>query len=76
MSQESTPQQKRNALIMVAAATIIQVIGQLLIKAAEQLFEDDAHFRAAVQKGIEQADHGEFVDETEMDARVSRLLGR
>jgi drug/metabolite transporter (DMT)-like permease len=29
---ESTPQQRRNALIAIACATMIQVIGQLLIK--------------------------------------------
>jgi predicted transcriptional regulator len=34
----------------------------------------DARFRAAVQKGLEQADRGEFVDEDEMQARIDRML--
>jgi len=34
--------------------------------------EEDARFRAAVQRGIEQANRGEFIEEEEMDARVKR----
>ena len=47
---------------------------QLVKDAAPHLLEDDASFRAAVQKGLQQADHGEFIDEDEMDARVKRML--
>jgi len=32
-------------------------------------------FRAAVRKGLEQAERGEFIEEEEMDARVKKLLG-
>lgn len=74
MDVQLTPEQEARLFRLADVEGVAP--GQLLIKAAEQLFEDDAHFRAAVQKGIEQADHGEFIDETEMDARVSRLLGR
>jgi predicted transcriptional regulator len=42
--------------------------------AALRLLEEDAHFRAAVRKGIEQADRGEFVEEEEMDARIERMF--
>jgi predicted transcriptional regulator len=51
----------------VAPARLVQDAALLLI-------ENDERFRAAVRKGIEQADRGLFVDETEMDARISRLL--
>jgi predicted transcriptional regulator len=34
----------------------------------ERYLEDDASFRAAVRKGMEQADRGEFIEEEEMDA--------
>jgi predicted transcriptional regulator len=35
---------------------------------------EDARFRAAVRKGIAQADQGEFIEEEEMDARIKRML--
>ena len=40
----------------------------------QELVKDDAQFRAAVRKGIEQAERGEFIEEGEMDARVKRML--
>lgn len=40
-----------------------------------RLLEKDARFRAAVREGIAQADHGEFIEEQEMDARLERMLG-
>lgn len=41
VSHQSTPQQRRNAILAIACAAIIQVIGQLLIKrGAAQLGED------------------------------------
>jgi predicted transcriptional regulator len=47
---------------------------ELVKSAALRLLEDDARFRAGVQKGIEQADRGEFIEEEEMDARVKRMF--
>ena len=47
---------------------------RLVQDAALLLIEDDERFRAGVRKGIEQADQGMFVDEAEMDARISRML--
>jgi len=47
---------------------------QLVKDAAMRLLEDDARFRAAVRKGIEQADRGEFIEEDEMDARIERMF--
>ena len=47
---------------------------QLVKDAALRIVEDDAQFRAAVQRGIEQADRGEFIEEEEMDARVARMF--
>ncbi len=48
---------------------------QLVKDAALHLLEDDARFRAAVRKGLEQADRGEFIEEEEMDARVGQMFG-
>jgi predicted transcriptional regulator len=47
---------------------------QLVNDAAMRLLEDDTRFRAAVRKGIEQADQGEFIEEQEMDARIERMF--
>jgi predicted transcriptional regulator len=47
---------------------------RLVRDAAIRLIEDDARFRAGVRKGIDQADQGLFIEEAEMDARISRLL--
>ena len=46
----------------------------LVKDAALRLLEQDARFRAAVQKGIAQADRGEFIEEDEMDARIDQML--
>ena len=46
----------------------------LVKNAALRLLERDARYRAAVRKGLEQADRGGFVDEAEMEARVDRML--
>ena len=46
----------------------------LVRDAALRLLEQDKKFRAAVQKGVEQADRGEFLEEGEMDARIDRML--
>ncbi len=47
---------------------------QLVKDAALRLLEEDARFRAAVRKGIEQAERGEFVEEEEMDGRIERMF--
>jgi len=47
---------------------------QLVRDAARYVLEEDAKFRAAVRRGIEQADRGQFIEEEEMDARVKRMF--
>ena len=51
----------------VAPARLVQDAALLLI-------EDDERFRAGVRKGIDQADQGMFIDEAEMEARISQIL--
>ena len=46
----------------------------LVKKAALRLLERDERFRAAVRKGLEQAERGDFVDEPEMEARIERMI--
>jgi len=47
---------------------------KLVKDAALRLLQDDEHFRAAVRRGLEQADRGEFIEEDEMDARIKRMF--
>jgi predicted transcriptional regulator len=47
---------------------------RLVKDAVVRLLEQDARFRAAVRKGIAQADLGEFIEEEEMDARIEQML--
>ena len=47
---------------------------RLVKDAALRLLEEDAHFRAAVREGIEQADRGEFIEEAEMKVRLEQML--
>ena len=46
----------------------------LVQDAALRLVDEDARFRAAVRRGIEQADRGELLDHSEVVARIERLL--
>jgi len=47
---------------------------QLVKDAALRLLEEDRHFRAAVRRGIEQADQGELSHHNDVRARIERLL--
>jgi predicted transcriptional regulator len=46
----------------------------LVKKAALRLLERDAGFWAAVRKGLDQADRGDFADQHEMGARIERMI--
>jgi predicted transcriptional regulator len=47
---------------------------KLVKDAVLTLLQDDEHFRAAVRRGLEQADRDEFIEEDEMDARIKRMF--
>ncbi len=47
---------------------------QLVVQAVIRMVEEDVAFRAGVQRGIEQADRGEFIEHDEVKARIDRLL--
>lgn len=46
---------------------------QLVKDNVAQMLENQARFRAGVQRGIEQADRGEFVEHKEVLDRIERL---
>lgn len=72
MEVRFTPEQEEQ-LSKIAAHEGIHT-EELVRDAALRLLDEDIQFRAAVQKGIEQADRGEFIEEEEMDARVKRMF--
>ena len=72
MEVRFTPEQEAQLSEIASQAGID--LERLVKDAALRLLERDARFRAAVQKGLEQADRGEFVDEDEMQARIDRML--
>jgi predicted transcriptional regulator len=47
---------------------------QLVKQTVLRMVEEDAAFRAGVQRGIEQANRGEFIAHDEVKARIERLL--
>jgi predicted transcriptional regulator len=73
MEVQFTPEQEAQLAQIASVEGIAPA--RLVQDAALRLIEDDARFRAAVRKGIDQADRGEFIEEDEMDARVARMLG-
>ena len=67
-----TPEQlQRLSQIAAHAGTDTE---HLVKNAALRLVEEDAKFRAAVRKGMEQADRGELIDHEEVVARIERRL--
>ena len=72
MEVQFTPEQEAQ---LAQIATQEGTHAERLVKdAALRLLEADARFRAAVREGIAQADRGEFVEESEMDARLEQML--
>jgi len=49
---------------------------QLVKDTVARMLENQARFVAGVQKGIEQADRGEFVDHQDVLKRIDRLFQR
>jgi predicted transcriptional regulator len=72
MNVDLTPEQE--AQLSQIAAHRGKDANQLLKDAALRLLENDARFRAGLQRGIAAANRGDFVDEEEMEARIERIL--
>ena len=72
MEVHFTPEQEAQ-LSRIASADRVEV-ERLVKDAALRLIEEDARFRAAVQRGIAEADRGEFIEEEEMNARFEKML--
>lgn len=72
MEVHFTPEQEARLLEIASQAGVDAE--HLVKKAALRLLERDTGFRAAVHKGLEQADRSEFVSDDEMEARIERML--
>jgi predicted transcriptional regulator len=74
MEVNFTPEQEaRLARIATKAGTAPErLVKDVLVR----YLDDEARFLAAVEKGIEAAERGEFIEEEEMDARVERMFKR
>jgi predicted transcriptional regulator len=69
MEVSFTPEQEAE-LSRIASHNGIET-GQLVQRAALRVLEEDALFRAAVRRGVSQADQGDFIDHEEMKARFA-----
>ncbi len=47
---------------------------RLVTNVIARYLDEEARFLAAVQKGLEAAERGEFIEEEEMDARFEAML--
>jgi predicted transcriptional regulator len=47
---------------------------RLVTKVVVRYLDEEARFLAAVQKGLAEAERGEFIEEEEMDARFEAML--
>jgi predicted transcriptional regulator len=72
MEVHFTPEQEAQ-LSRIARITGTDV-EQLVQDAALRVLQEDTRFREAVREGIAQADRGEFIEESEMDARIEQML--
>jgi predicted transcriptional regulator len=47
---------------------------ELAVEAVDRLLAEENWFDAQIQLGIDQIAHGQFLEEEEMDARVTRMM--
>ena len=73
MEVHLTPEQEAQ---LAASVNQVGTDAAHLVKnaASLRLLERDARCRAAVHRGLEQAERQDFADEAEMEARIDRML--
>ncbi len=74
MEVQFTPEQEAQLAQMAAIAGTNpeRFVQDVLVR----YLDDEARFLAAVERGIEAAERGEFIEEEEMDARVEHMFKR
>ena len=48
---------------------------ELIQETVARLLDEDARFRAAVRRGVEQAERGELIDHKDVVERIERMFG-
>jgi predicted transcriptional regulator len=72
MEVDFTPEQQAQlAQLATKAGTIPE---RLVPNVVTRYLGEEARFLAAVQKGIDAAERGEFIEEEEMDARLEAMF--
>lgn len=68
------PERQSEQLASLASRTG-RSANDLLVEAVDRLLSEENWFHTQVQVGIDQIARGEWIEETEMDARVARMKG-
>lgn len=72
MELHLTPEQQAQLTQLAQKAGTIP--DELATRVIARYLEEEARFLAAVQKGIDAAARGEFIEEEEMDARLDEMF--
>lgn len=72
MEVQLNPEQEAQLSRMAAQAG--RDVDELAREAVDRYLAEEAHFRAAVQEGIDAADRGEFLTSSQVWDRVERVL--
>jgi len=72
MEVHFTPKQQEQILRMAGKAGTDPE--QLVVNVVAHFLDEEARFLAAVERGIEAAERGEFIEEEEMDARLEAMF--
>jgi predicted transcriptional regulator len=72
MELHLTPEQQAQLTQLAQKAGTIP--DELATRVVARYLEEEARFLAAVQKGIDAAERGEFIEEEEMDARLETMF--
>jgi predicted transcriptional regulator len=72
MELHLTPEQQAQLTQLAQKAGTIP--DELATRVIARYLEEEARFLAAVQKGIDAAERGEFIEEEEMDARLEAMF--
>ena len=72
MEIQFTPEQE--AQLVQIAAKAGTAPERVVTNVVERYLGEEAHFLAAVEKGIAAAERGEFIEEEEMDARLEAMF--
>jgi predicted transcriptional regulator len=72
MELHLTPEQQAQLTQLAQKAGTIP--DELATRVVARYLEEETRFFAAVQKGIDAAERGEFIEEEEMDARLEAMF--